>query len=81
MKSDISIDNYGQINNNIFINQPFMDGGSYYETRNYIDNRNVYAENQGVYNDVVFRHQEQIEKADDELIRAQENLRRIKDGF
>ena len=46
MESPLSMDNYGQTNNNIFKNQPFIDGGEYYEEREYIDARNIYAENQ-----------------------------------
>ena len=38
----------------------------------------LYAENQDVYNDVVFRYQKQIDEAMDEVIRTQEHLRRIR---
>ncbi len=81
MQNNNILDTYDSINQDIFNNQPIINGGDYYETRNYADNRVLYAENQDVYNDVVFRNQKQIEEADDALIRAQEELRRIKDGF
>ncbi len=78
MESPLSMDNYGQTNNNIFKNQPFIDGGEYYEEREYIDARNIYAENQNNYGDIVANYQEQIQQATDEVIRAEEHLRRIR---
>ena len=78
MESPLSMDNYGQTNNNIFKNQPFIDGGEYYEEREYIDTRNIYAENQNNYGDIVANYQEQIQQATDEVIRAEEHLRRIR---
>jgi len=78
MESPLSMDNYGQTNNNIFKNQPFIDGGEYYEEREYIDTRDIYAENQNNYGDIVANYQEQIQQATDEVIRAEEHLRRIR---
>ncbi len=80
MESNISLDNYGQTNNNIFNNQLFIDGGNYYDQREYVDLRDIYAENQNVYNDSVAQHQTNIQKSIDEVIRTQEHLRRIR-GF
>jgi len=78
MESPLSMDNYGQINNNIFINQLNIDGGSYDDQREYIDLRDIYAENQSVYNDSVVQYQTNIQKSIDEVIRTQEHLKRIR---
>ena len=78
MESPLSMDNYGQTNNNIFRNQPFISGGEYYEEREYVDTRNIYVENQNNYGDIVANYQEQIQQATDEVIRAEEHLRRIR---
>jgi hypothetical protein len=78
MESPLSMDNYGQTNNNIFNNQPNIVGGEYYEEREYVDTRNIYAENQNNYGDIVANYQEQIQQATDEVIRAEEHLRRIR---
>ncbi len=80
MESPISIEKYGQTNNNIFNNQLNIDGGEYYETRNYIDNRDIYAEAQISYNDPVQKYQKILQESLDNRIRAEEHLRRIR-GF
>ena len=77
MQSGVSVDKYGQINNNI-LNQPNIDGGDYFETRDYTDTRVIYAQNQNIYSDIMGSRQEQIEQAADEVIRAEEHLRRIR---
>ena len=77
MQSSFSVDNYGKVNEGIF-NQPNIDGGDYYETRNYIDTRNIYAQNQNVYNDAVTQYQENVQDKVDARIRAEEHLRRIR---
>jgi hypothetical protein len=78
MESPLSMDNYGQINNNIFINQLNIDGGNYNDQREYVDLRDIYAENQSVYNDSMAQRQTNIQKNIDEVIRTQEHLRRIR---
>ena len=80
MESNISLDNYGQTNNNIFNNQLFIDGGSYDEQTQYIDLRNIYAENQTAYNDPMAKSQKILQESIDNRIRAEEHLRRIR-GF
>jgi len=80
MESKLSIEKYGQTNNNIFNNQLNIDGGEYYETRNYVDNRNIYAETQISYNDPVQKYQKILQESVDNRIRAEEHLRRIR-GF
>ena len=77
MQSSFSVDNYGKVNKDI-LNQPNIDGGEYYETREYIDVRNIYAQNQNIYSDIMGNRQEQIQQAADEVIRAEEHLRRIR---
>ena len=78
MESNISLDNYGQTNNNIFNNQLNIDGGNYNDQREYVDLRDIYAENQSVYNDSMAQRQTSIQKSIDEVIRTQEHLRRIR---
>ena len=80
MESPLSMDNYGQTNNNIFNNQLNIDGGSYDDQREYIDMRDIYVENQNIYNDSMAQHQTNIQQSVDEVIRTQEHLRRIR-GF
>jgi len=78
MESNISLDNYGQTNNNIFNNQLNIDGGNYNDQREYVDLRDIYAKNQNVYNDSMAQRQTNIQKNIDEVIRTQEHLRRIR---
>ena len=78
MESNISIDNYGQTNNNIFNNQLVIDGGNYYDQREYVDLRDIYAENQIVYNDPMAKNQKILQESIDNTIRAEEHLRRIR---
>ena len=78
MQSPVSIDSYGNVNQNIFNNQLDIDGGSYYDQREYVDTRNIYAEIQNKYNDPVAKHETNVQKAVDEVIRSQIHLRRIR---
>ena len=55
-----------------------IDGGNYYETREYIDNRNIYAQNQNVFFDPMATYHRNVQETVDEVIRAEENLRRIR---
>ena len=78
MESNISLDNYGQTNNNIFNNQLNIDGGNYNDQREYVDLRDIYAENQIAYNDPVAKSQKILQESIDNRIRAEEHLRRIR---
>ena len=78
MQSPVSLDSYSKTNNNIFNNQLNIDGGSYDDQREYIDMRNIYVENQNIYNDSMAQHQANIQQSVDEVIRAEEHLRRIR---
>jgi len=77
MQSPVSIDSYGNVNQNIF-NQLSIDGGSYDEQREYIDARNIYTENQNKYRDPLDKHQANVQEAVDEVIRSEIHLRRIR---
>ncbi len=77
MQSPVSIDSYGNVNQNIFNNQLDIDGGNYYDQREYVDTRNIYAEIQNKYNDPVAKHEANVQKAKDEVIRSEIHLRRI----
>ena len=72
------LNSYQSVNQDIFNNQPMISGGTYDETREYIDNRNIYIENQNSYNDPVAQIETKIQQATDEVIRAAEHLRRIR---
>ncbi len=74
-----NLDSYTNMNEDILI-QPTIDGGNVdeYYSRNYSDGRNIYAETQTSYNDPVFLYQRKVEEAVDEVIRAEEHLRRIR---
>jgi len=78
MESNISLDNYGQTNNNIFNNQLNINGGNYYDQREYVDLRDIYAENQIIYNDPMAKNQKILQESIDNTIRAKEHLRRIR---
>ena len=78
MESPLSMDNYGNTNNNIFINQLNIDGGDYYDQREYIDARDIYAQSQVTYNDPVAKSQKILQESIDNRIRAEEHLRRIR---
>jgi len=78
MQSKQNINEYSNTNQNIFNNQLNINGGDYFEARQYIDARNLYAENQNVYDDPVTRYQENLQDKIDNRIRAEEHLRRIR---
>ena len=78
MSNNDILDAYSLKNQSIFDNQVNIDGGAYDETRRYFDDRNLYAQNQNIYNDIMDNRQEQIQQANDEVIRAEEHLRRIR---
>jgi len=78
MESPLSMDNYGNTNNNIFNNQLNIDGGEYYDQTEYVDTRDIYAQNQNTYNDPVAKSQKILQESIDNRIRAEENLKRIR---
>jgi hypothetical protein len=78
MQSKQNINNYSNVNSSIFDNQLNIDGGDYYETKDYIDTRNIYAEVSYANNDVVQQYQKKVQEATDKRIRAEEHLRRIR---
>ena len=78
MQNQSLTENYLTKNSEIFDLQPNIQGGDYFETRNIIDTRNIYSENQIVYNAPVNNYQEKVQKAIDDRIRAEQHLRRIR---
>ena len=78
MNNNKILDSYSNINQDIFNNQPIIDGGNYYETRKYIDTRNIYSANQTLYNDLVDNNQAKVQQAVDEVIRAEQHLKEIR---
>ena len=55
-----------------------MNGGSYDEFREYVDNRNIYQQSQVIYNYEFSQYQEKIDEAKANTIRAVEHLRKIR---
>ncbi len=78
MQNNSSVDDYATKNTEIFNSQPQINGGDYFETRQYIDARNIYAEISYGNQDPVQIFQKQVQEATDERIRAEEHLRRIR---
>jgi len=78
MQSPLSLDNYSKTNNNIFINQLVIDGGNYYDKREYIDGRNIYAQSQVMYKDIISEYNQVVQESVDNTIRAEEHLRSIR---
>ena len=78
MSQGRKLDSYSNKNENIFKNQLVINGGDYVETRNYFDDRDIYA--QVTYNndDPVKKYQDRIQETTDARIRAEEHLRRIR---
>ena len=73
---------YDSPNLEIF-NQPNIDGGNIddYIRRTYIDDRELYASSQTAYNDRVAEYQAKIDTAQDNVIRAENELKRIINGY
>jgi hypothetical protein len=78
MESPLSMDNYGNTNNNILINQLNIDGGNYYDSREFIDDRNIYAQSQVMYQDTMSEYNKVVQESIDNRIRAEEHLRSIR---
>ena len=78
MKSNLDIDSYKSINNNLFINQPIIDGGEYFDLREFTDNRVIYQQSKIPYNELYKEYQDKVEKAEQQRILAEEHLRRIR---
>jgi hypothetical protein len=79
-----SIDSYSSVNDNLFKDLRVLDGGVYKETRTYFDSRDFYSANQDVsllLRSKVSQHLHSIDKARDNVIEAEENLRRVINGF
>ena len=66
MVSDLNIDSYYKSDNNVF-NKRTFDGGEFYETRKYIDERNLVAKNEGVYFDPLNEHQKKLQEINDKI--------------
>ena len=66
MVSNLNIDSYYKSDNNVF-NKRTFDGGEFYETRKYIDERNLVAKNEGVYFDPLNEHQKKLQEINDKI--------------
>ena len=74
------IDSYGSLNENIFNNQLEIDGGTLddFYTRDYSDDRELYAEIQNSYSDSMAEYTRKVEEATANRIRAEEELKIIR---
>ncbi len=66
MVSNLNIDSYYKSDNNVF-NKRRFDGGEFYETRKYIDERNLVAQNEGTYFDPLNEHQEKLQEINNKI--------------
>lgn len=66
MVGNLNIDSYYKSDNNIFNKRKF-DGGEFYETRKYIDERNLVAKNEGVYFDPLNEYQKRLQQINDKI--------------
>ena len=66
MVSNINIDSYYKSDNNVF-NKRIFNGGEFYETRRYVDERNLVAENQGTYFDPLNVYQTKLQEINDKI--------------
>ena len=82
MQSNVSMEDYGNINSKMFDNLlEYKSDIPYGYQKEYIDNRNIYVNQQLGYNDIVTKFQKRIEKAEANEIRAKLELERIINGF
>ena len=66
MISNLDIDSYYKSDNNVF-NKRIFNGGEFYETRRYVDQRNLVAENQGTYFDPLNVYQTKLQEINDKI--------------
>ena len=80
MSNNDILKGYDSVNQSIFDNQVEIYGGNLdeYIRRNYTDNRDIYSQVKIKSNLSLFHYQEQVQKAVDERIRAEEHLRSIR---
>ena len=82
MQSNVSMEDYGNINSKMFDNLlEYKSDIPYGYQKEYIDNRNIYVNQQLGYNDIVTKFQKRIEKAEANEIRAKLELERIINGY
>ena len=78
ISSAVNVDDYANVNDDLFKNQPILVSSIPNEyIIDYKDERQIYA-NKKAYNDVFQRFTQDLENAEDNLIRAEEHLRRIR---
>jgi len=80
MQSPVSIDSYANVNQNIFKDQLNINGGSY-ESRDYVDDRDIYKELSYVNQDKLHGYKKKMDEAVANKIKAQLELERIINGY
>ena len=80
MQSPVSIDSYANVNQNIFKDQLNINGGSY-ESRDYVDDRDIYKELSYVSQDKLHGYKKKMDEAVANKIKAQLELERIINGY
>jgi len=83
MQNQVALNTYSSVNDSIFNNQLQMDGGNLdeYNQISYIDNREIYDTISFKDQDLLARHDQRVTETVSNRIRAEENLRRIINGY
>tara|TARA_R110002050_G_scaffold134997_2_gene257583 strand:+ start:2898 stop:4499 length:1602 start_codon:yes stop_codon:yes gene_type:complete len=66
MVGNLNVDSFYKSDNNVF-NKRMFDGGEFYETRRYTDQRTLVAKNEGSYNDPLHVHEKKIQSINDKI--------------
>lgn len=66
MVGNLNVDSFYKSDNNVF-NKRMFDGGEFYETRRYTDQRTLVAKNEGSYNDPLYVHEKKIQSINDKI--------------
>ena len=83
MQNQVALNTYSSVNDSIFNNQLQMDGGNLdeYNQISYIDSREIYDTISFKDQDLLARHDQRVTETVSNRIRAEENLRRIINGY
>ena len=66
MVGNLNVDSFYKSDNNVF-NKRMFDGGEFYETRRYTDQRTLVAKNEGSYYDPLHVHEKKIQAINDKI--------------
>ena len=77
MVGNLNVDSFYKSDNNVF-NKRMFDGGEFYETRRYTDQRTLVAKNEGSYNDPLYVHEKKIQSINDKIKILKSSCARVK---